>query len=90
MRVLPGVVNADRPRLPRRLAGAVAAVTAVLGLAGCARFDAALGQRQAIVTFTDRATKAQKLTVRSACAKVPNVTPQALPSAAAPLMRCSN
>ncbi len=81
MRVLPGVVNADGPRLPRRLAGAVAAVTAVVGLAGCARFDAALGQRQAIVTFTDRATKAQKLTVRSACANVPNVTPQALPSA---------
>jgi hypothetical protein len=80
MRVLPGVVSADRPRLPRGLAAAMAAATAVLALAGCARFDAALGQRQAIVSFTDSATKAQKLTVRSACAKVPNVTPQALPS----------
>jgi hypothetical protein len=80
MRVLPGVVNADRPRLPCWLAGAVAAVMAVLALAGCARFDAALGQRQAIVSFTDSATKAQRLAVRSACAKVPNVTPQALPS----------
>jgi hypothetical protein len=81
MRVLPGVVTADRPRLPRWLAGAVAAFMAVLALAGCARFDAALGQRQAIVSFTDSATRAQRLNVRSACAKVPNVTPQALPSA---------
>jgi hypothetical protein len=68
MRVLPGVVTG------------VATAAAVLALAGCAQFDAALGQRQAIVSFTDSATMAQKLNVRSACAKVPNVTPQAVPA----------
>src|ERR1700761_4086855 len=80
MQVLPGVVGRVRPRRMGRLAGAVAAAVALLALAGCARFDAALGQRQAVVTFTTSATKAQKLNVRSACATVPNVTPQAVPS----------
>jgi hypothetical protein len=81
MRALPGVVKAFSPRPARRRGAALATLAAVAALTGCARFDAALGQRQAVVTFTDSATKAQKLTVRSACAKVPNVTPQALPSA---------
>ena len=77
MRVLPDVVGGT-PRARARLAlGAVLAVTA---LAGCSRFDAALGQRQAIVTFSQSATLAQRLAVRSACAKTPNVTPQPLPS----------
>jgi hypothetical protein len=80
MQVLPGVVGGVRPLRIRRLAGAAAAAVALLALAGCARFDAALGQRQAVVTFTTSATKAQKLNVRSACATVPNVTPQAVPS----------
>ena len=53
---------------------------AAVVLAGCAQFDAALDQRQAIVTFTDSATLAQRLAVRAACAKTPNVTAQALPS----------
>ena len=49
-------------------------------LAGCSQFDAALGQRQAVVTFNAGATLAQRMTVRAACAKTPNVTPQPLPS----------
>jgi len=80
MRALPGVVKAISPRPAGRLGAGLVALIAVLVLGGCARFDAALGQRQAIVTFTTSATKAQKLNVRSACAKVPNVTPQALPA----------
>ena len=77
MRVLPDVVGGT-PRARALLAlGAVLAVTA---LAGCSRLDAALGQRQAIVTFSESATLAQRLAVRSACAKTPNVTPQPLPS----------
>jgi hypothetical protein len=77
MRVLPDVVGGT-PRVRALLAlGAVLAVTAV---AGCSRFDAALGQRQAIVTFSDSATLSQRLAVRAACAKIPNVTPQPLPS----------
>jgi hypothetical protein len=54
-------------------------VTAAV-LAGCSQFDAALGQRQAIVTFTAGTTLAQRMSVRAACAKTPNVTPQPLPS----------
>ena|ERR1700744_5932027 len=82
MRVLPGVVWATwaRPHLRRELILSATAVAAVLALGGCAQFDAALGQRQAIVSFTGSATKAQKLNVRSTCAKVPNVTPQAVPA----------
>ena len=80
MRVLPDVVGI-RPRGRIRLllaAGTVVATTGVL--AGCSQFDAALGQRQAIVTFTADTTLAQRMAVRAACAKTPNVTPQPLPS----------
>ena len=77
MRVLPGVVGARRCRL---LAAGLVAAAGAAGLTGCAQFDAALGQQQAIVTFRDGATLAQKLAVRSACAKVPAVVPQPLPA----------
>jgi hypothetical protein len=78
MRVLPDVVGGT-PRTRRlRAAGSVIAAAAVL--VGCSRIDAALGQRQAVVTFTSNATLAQRLAVRSACAKTPNVTAQPLPS----------
>jgi hypothetical protein len=77
MRVLPGVVGAGRHR---RLTGACLALAAVTALAGCSRFDAALGQRQAVVSFRDGTPVPQRLAVRSACAKVPAVTAQPLPS----------
>ena len=80
MRVLPDVVGV-RPRGRIRLllaVGTVVATTTVL--AGCSQFDAALGQRQAIVTFNDNATLAQRMAVRAACAKTPNVTAQPLPN----------
>ncbi|HEV2253004.1 MAG TPA: hypothetical protein VGS06_07395 [Streptosporangiaceae bacterium] len=80
MRVLPDVVGV-RPRgRGRRLLAAGTMITAAAALAGCSQFDAALGQREAVVTFTDSATLAQRMTVRTACAKPPNVTPQPLPS----------
>jgi len=67
MRVLPGVV--------------AAAVTAVaVALAGCSQFDAALGQRQAVVTFRPDTPVSQRLAVRSACAKVPEVKAPPVPS----------
>jgi hypothetical protein len=53
---------------------------ALAALAGCAQFDAALGQRQAVVTFRDGTSVAQRLAVRAACAKTPHVTPQPLPA----------
>jgi hypothetical protein len=77
MRVLPGVVGAGRRR---RLAGASLALAAAAALAGCSQFDAALGQRQAIVTFQAHTPVSQRLAVRSACAKVPAVAAQPLPS----------
>jgi hypothetical protein len=83
MRVLPHVVGVKPRGRGRRLLAAgtaVAAVTAVTAVAGCSRFDAALGQREAIVAFNDGTTVAQRMAVRTACAKTPNVTPQPLPS----------
>ena len=77
MRVLPDVVGV-RPR--RRLAGAGLVLLAAAALAGCSQFDAALGQRQAIVTFRPGTSVSQRLTVRSTCAKVPAVSAQPLPS----------
>ena len=55
-------------------------IAAAAALAGCSQFNAALGQREAVVTFTDSATLAQRMAVRTACAKPPNVIPQPLPS----------
>jgi hypothetical protein len=83
MRVLPGVVGDGSPGRAHRLNGvamALAAAATVTALAGCSQFDAALGQRQAVVSFRDGTPVAQKLVVRTTCAKVPAVSPQALPS----------
>ncbi len=85
MRVLPDVVGARRRRRVtgagrRRLTGAVMALAATAALAGCARFDAALGQRQAVFSFRTGTPVSQRLAVRSTCAKVPAVTAQPLPS----------
>jgi hypothetical protein len=77
MRVLPGVVGAGRRH---RLTGVSLALAAAAALAGCSQFDAALGQRQAIVTFQAHTPVSQRLAVRSACAKVPAVAAQPLPS----------
>jgi hypothetical protein len=82
MRVLPDVVGGPRgPRGPRgRLLAAVLVVAAAAtALAGCAKFDAALGQQQAIVSFRDGTPLAQKLTVRTSCAKAPDVVAAPLP-----------
>ena len=56
------------------------AAVAVAALAGCSQFDAALGQRQAVVSFGPGTPLSQRLAVRSACAKVPAVKAQPLPS----------
>jgi hypothetical protein len=80
MRVLPGVVG-SRPRgRARLLLAAGTAAVAVTGLAGCAQFNSALGQRQAVVTFTNSASLAQRMAVRAACANAPDVSPQPVPS----------
>jgi hypothetical protein len=76
VRVLPDVVG-SRSRL---LLAAGTAAVAVTALAGCSQFTSALGQRQAVVSFTSKATLAQRMQVSTACASVPNVTPQPVPS----------
>ncbi len=80
MRVLPGVVSTGSPARGRRAVTAGAAVAVVVAVAGCSQFDAALGQRQAVVAFRDGTPVAQKLIVRATCAKVPAVIAQPLPS----------
>src|ERR1700728_885704 len=77
MRVLPGVVGSWRAR---RLLDAAMAFAALAPVVGCAQFDAALGQRQAIVSFRDTKPVSANLVVRSTCAKVPAVTAQPLPA----------
>jgi len=61
-------------------AGTAVAAVALAALAGCSQFDAALGQRQAVVSFRPGTPLSQRLTVRSTCAKLPAVTAQPLPS----------
>jgi hypothetical protein len=78
MRVLPGVVGMRRHR--RLTAAGTAVVVAAVALAGCSKFDAALGQRQAVVTFRPNTPVSQRLAVRSACGKLPEVTPPPVPS----------
>ena len=76
MRVLPGVVSAGR----HRMAGAGLILVAAAALAGCSQFSQALGQREAVVSFRPGTPVSQRLTVRSACAKVHAVTAPPLPS----------
>jgi hypothetical protein len=80
MRVLPDVVGDGPSARGRRMLAMATAVAAVIALAGCSQFDAALGQRQAVVTFRSGTPVAQRLAVRAACAKTPSVTPAPLPS----------
>jgi hypothetical protein len=61
-------------------AGTAVAAAALAALAGCSQFDAALGQRQAVVSFRPGTPLSQRLAVRSACARVPGVKAQPLPS----------
>jgi hypothetical protein len=64
----------------RVLPGVVVSVLAVGLVAGCAKFDAALGQQQATVSFKSGVSDATKLKIRAACAKLPNVQNTPLPN----------
>jgi hypothetical protein len=59
---------------------AAASVACLLAVTGCAQIDKSLGQQQALVTFTDGASVATRLQVRTACAKVPGVSAVPLPA----------
>ena len=45
----------------------------VASVAGCSKFDAALGQQQLTVSFKDGTSNAAKLKIRAACASLPEV-----------------
>jgi hypothetical protein len=62
-----------------RVVFAAATLVAIGAIAGCAKFDAALGQQQAIVSFKSDATIAQRIAVRTTCGKLPAVTVPSLP-----------
>ena len=64
----------------RVLPGVVAVAVAVAALAGCSQFNQALGQREAVVAFKPDTPVSQRLAVRSACGKVPDVRAQPVPS----------
>jgi hypothetical protein len=76
---VPG--SAYRLILPWRAALAVLAFAALLitTVAGCAKFDATLGQQWAVVHFRPATSVATLLKVRAACSHVPNIRPEALP-----------
>ena len=50
-----------------------------MGLAGCAKFNAALGQQWATVSFKADTSIATLLKVRTTCSHIPNVHAEALP-----------
>jgi hypothetical protein len=58
----------------------VTVAVAAVALAGCSQFNQALGQRQAVVAFKPDTPVSQRLAVRSACAKVPEVKAPPVPS----------
>ena len=62
-------------------AGAVIAA-AVLGSAGCAKFDAALGKQELVVAFRPGTSQAAMLKARSVCSNVPSATPEPTPRSA--------
>jgi hypothetical protein len=62
-----------------RLLAVAGAVALAGGLAGCAKFDAALGQQWATVNFNSNTPVATILEVRATCSHIPNVQAEALP-----------
>jgi hypothetical protein len=73
MPVLHRVVGAGRSKL------ALAGLLLLAGLAGCSRFDAALGKQQAIVSFRSGTPVSDRLAVRAACANLPSIRAQKVP-----------
>jgi hypothetical protein len=63
-------------RAPLAAAGAAALAMA---LAGCAKFDAALGKQWVEVSFRPSTTVTQLLHIRAACSHVPNAPPLPFP-----------
>jgi hypothetical protein len=84
---LAGVPESSRAASRVFAAAGAAALAAGLGLGitGCAKFDAALGQQWVTVDFQSSTPIATMLKVRSACSHIPNVVPEALPRKRTPV-----
>lgn len=52
----------------------------LLAAGGCAKFDAALSQQEAVVHFKAGTSNAARLKVRAACSRVPQAKPEPLPT----------
>jgi hypothetical protein len=68
------------PAAPVLLAAALLAGGLLTAVTGCAKFDAALGQQEAVVQFKDGTANTTRLHVRAACSHIPQATPEALPT----------
>jgi hypothetical protein len=71
--------GAGRARRSAAVAAAAAAAALGVAVAGCSKFDSALGQQWATVSFKPDTTITTMLQVRSACSHIPNVRAEALP-----------
>ena len=69
-------------RLARTLVACGLAAAAAGGLAGCAKFDAALGKQELVVAFNEGTSQATMMKIRSACSTTPGATPEAVPTGA--------
>jgi hypothetical protein len=69
----------ESSRAVSRVVAAAGLVALAGGLAGCGKFDAALGQQWATVNFNSNTSVATILKVRAACSHIPNVQAEALP-----------
>ena len=84
MRALRGVVRGQMRGLfdVRAVTAGAVIAAAVLGSAGCAKFDAALGKQELVVGFRPGTSQAAMTKARSACSNVPNATPEPMPRSA--------
>jgi len=64
------------PRLDTSVRSAAIVVAVIVGLTGCAKMDAALGQQWFVVQFAPNTTVAAARQVTAACAHLPNLHPE--------------
>ncbi|HEY6277888.1 MAG TPA: hypothetical protein VIX86_16335 [Streptosporangiaceae bacterium] len=77
----PEAAPGHRATHSRRAAMAAAlAALALLTVTGCASFDKAFGQQEAVVQFKAQTPNSVRLKVRAACSHLPNAVPEPLPT----------
>ena len=83
---LTGVPESSRAVARARGSAAVAASAALaLAVTGCAKFDSALGQQWATVSFKPDTSISTMLQVRESCSHIPNVRAERLPKQQDPI-----